>query len=66
MRKSNGMNSFQKFLLIFCAVILTILIATVIVTFIIAERHGLTFVEQWKEWIEAIKVWFNSFKSVKG
>ncbi len=50
------MNWFEKTLLIIFAVVLAIVIAAVIVTFIMAEKNGITFVEQWTEWLKAMHV----------
>ena len=48
------MNWFEKLCLILVSTILTIVIATVIVTFCIAQKNGLTFVGQWTEWLQAM------------
>lgn len=56
MKRKDDMSNWEKALLIIFAVVLTIALATVIVTFVIAEKNGLTFVEQWKEWLKAMHI----------
>ena len=46
----------KKFWTIFFAIILTIVVATLLVSLIVANIHHLSFVEQWKEWLTAMKI----------
>ena len=53
-KHSDGMTLFEKILLIIFAVVLVVALATVIVTFVIAQKNGLTFAGQWTEWLRAM------------
>ncbi len=48
------MTKFEKALLIIFCTILALVLATVIISLVVAHSHNITFVEQWTEWLKAM------------